>query len=609
MIKKGNITVVCPEEAFARKVAEAIVKKIESYHIPAAVRRKINIHALTEVTEPWLIICCTPEAKIDAEINEETDAFIREGLREHIAPVLVSGSPEESFPESLLHIRQPDGTEVEVEPLAANVTAPSIRESLRKLNTEVLRLFAPMLGVSFDELNRRDWKRKKGIFYAVGATVIFVAMGLLVYSIDKVTAIREQNAQIQALYSEKKQAEEEMQAEMNEAIYQNQLLQSRRARKALEEYDVRTALQYCLEGFADQNPESCIDDLKVTLNDALNMACASGYVPITNKKSKVYVRIEKPTGGYPKTFQEELPEEFRDYLEEKYEADLTGKELLADFTLQTYAADFAIYYGVYKDSSIRGSFYCQKVHFRNHPERDYYFRDQGGHYYLSDVIAFENDTFIGHYDHGKDGDYFCRYDALTGKLIEKLDFGTLFADFHYSEDRSRIIFLDRFNRTMAAFSPQTGEELYRISGPWIHEDLAEYITDDGRGYLVGCYYKAYVYDMASGKLLGIYETEDSNGGSVEVSSEGILMMEGSEKIRLYDLSSGTQIAEIPNRSISILDMAHFIGEPGKYYPTYSAELITNGSIHFQYYRDALPVPETWEEKIKLAEQLERTGRR
>ena len=64
-------------------------------------------------------------------------------------------------PKKILH---PDGTETvvreEVEPLAANVSAKTTKDSLKKLKTEFLRIAAPLFGCGFDDLYQREQRRR-----------------------------------------------------------------------------------------------------------------------------------------------------------------------------------------------------------------------------------------------------------------------------------------------------------------------------------------------------------------------------------------------------------------------------------------------------------------
>ena len=88
--------------------------------------------------------------------------------------VLAEGTPEESFPAQLLHSRDEAGNEIAVEPLAANVAAPTRRKSLRKLNTEKLRIIASILDCPFDTLYQREKRYRKRRILAAAALVLVI---------------------------------------------------------------------------------------------------------------------------------------------------------------------------------------------------------------------------------------------------------------------------------------------------------------------------------------------------------------------------------------------------------------------------------------------------
>ena len=83
-----------------------------------------------------------------------------------------------------------DGTEItqqeEIEPLAANVSAASLQQSLKKLKTEFLRLAAPLFGCSYNDLFQREQRRQKKRMRIVLAAII---SGLLVIALSSTAAL------------------------------------------------------------------------------------------------------------------------------------------------------------------------------------------------------------------------------------------------------------------------------------------------------------------------------------------------------------------------------------------------------------------------------------
>lgn len=113
-----------------------------------------------------LIVICSPNLPLSKYCMREISYFkkIHGGQTSRIYTVLAAGTPEESFPEILRTttriVRDENGNErevtEEVEPLFANVAAPTLRQSLKKLKkTEYLRLAAAYYRCSFDQLYKR----------------------------------------------------------------------------------------------------------------------------------------------------------------------------------------------------------------------------------------------------------------------------------------------------------------------------------------------------------------------------------------------------------------------------------------------------------------------
>ena len=184
------------------EIAKAIQRRIENYVIPRPLRkdggkRKFQRvfrdqdelplmadlgegirHALDQ--SEWLIVVCTPELPKSKWCMAEIDHFIRQGRRDKILPVLLSGKPEESFPPSLRFVETEDGKTEEREPLAADLTGKDPRAQRKKLHLETLRLIAPMLGVGYDDLRRRARERfiRNLALIASGAAAILAAFTL-----------------------------------------------------------------------------------------------------------------------------------------------------------------------------------------------------------------------------------------------------------------------------------------------------------------------------------------------------------------------------------------------------------------------------------------------
>ena len=104
--------------------------------------------ALTE--SDWLIVVCSKDTPSSLWVSQEIETFLETHDLSRIIPVLIEGEPDESFPKELLSDNKSQTM------LAADARARTKEEMIRIIQKDtVLRLAAPMLGVSFDALRQR----------------------------------------------------------------------------------------------------------------------------------------------------------------------------------------------------------------------------------------------------------------------------------------------------------------------------------------------------------------------------------------------------------------------------------------------------------------------
>ena len=192
-IHKGLETLKVPR-SIAKKLGKKKIERVfrDQEELPIGSDLGDNIRMALEESE-YLIVICSPRTPQSYWVLKEIDTFISLHGREHILAVLVEGEPQEAFPEKL----QVDEEGNPVEPLAADVRGASRREMNRKLRTELIRLAAPLLHCSYDDLRQRHRERrmKKVMFAASAAAVAGVLFG--VYSAYNTAMIRENYRQKQ----------------------------------------------------------------------------------------------------------------------------------------------------------------------------------------------------------------------------------------------------------------------------------------------------------------------------------------------------------------------------------------------------------------------------
>ncbi len=212
-----------PDQAIARKLHGYI----ENYRIPAAIRQATGRKKMGRVFRDqeelplssdlsgdidaalkqsrWLIVVCSPDLLRSQWCMKEIDTFIALGHadRVRILTVLTRGEPRDSFPEQLCTIER-DGQKIPVEPLAADVRANSVRGMIRRLKSEKLRVIAPMLNVSYDELRRRARERRLRLAALALSAMLALALAFTGYTLWQNARVKEQrdiaqNAAVQLL--------------------------------------------------------------------------------------------------------------------------------------------------------------------------------------------------------------------------------------------------------------------------------------------------------------------------------------------------------------------------------------------------------------------------
>jgi hypothetical protein len=203
---------------FDRKVADRLHRALEAYRVPRALTKRADGRApvprrlkkifrdrdemragsslnqsLTEALRRsrFLIVVCSPRARQSRWMNQEIAIFHGLGRSEQILPLLIEGEPTEAFPEELFRARAETSLPGAAgdwlsQPLAADIRAPSVSESLRLLKEEKLRLLAAILGCEYDDLRQREHERFVRRLTTAGAAMlagllILGALSLLLY--------------------------------------------------------------------------------------------------------------------------------------------------------------------------------------------------------------------------------------------------------------------------------------------------------------------------------------------------------------------------------------------------------------------------------------------
>ncbi|MBR0515157.1 MAG: TIR domain-containing protein [Clostridia bacterium] len=289
-----------------QEIAKALHTAVETYGIPASVKKKTGMKKMGYVfrdqeelplsadlgadiesaldRSEYFIAICSPRYLESRWCQRELEYFIEHKGRDHVLTVLVEGEPDHSFPDMIRYeIR--DGKQVETEPLAADVRSDSIKGSLKKLKAEKLRLLAPMLNLSYDDLKRRSRQRKIRIVTSISAAAFAAAVLTISYLIinhERQEALRreaELNARIAAeqtkLAEDNKALAEERQAlaeEQHMLAISNEISEQMVKASGYLETDERiSAVKVMLDALAlsDENKQTRRDEILAMLRKSL----------------------------------------------------------------------------------------------------------------------------------------------------------------------------------------------------------------------------------------------------------------------------------------------------------------------------------------------------
>ena len=232
------------------QAAERLQKLLEAYKPPKSLGvKKENWRIFRDVSElqsgsdlseiirnavessEFLIVICSPQYTESKWCLQELTRFreLHDNKNTNIITLLVNGDPREAFPKELTYAEvtttNEKGEEVtvksDVEPLAANIVADNITDSMKKLNTEYLRIAAPLLGCDFNDLfqreKRREAAKKRRIFGGVSGILSLIS----IISVASAVTINGKNKQIQKQNDQILEQNQEIENKNSELLVEN----------------------------------------------------------------------------------------------------------------------------------------------------------------------------------------------------------------------------------------------------------------------------------------------------------------------------------------------------------------------------------------------------
>ncbi|SEH87486.1 MTH538 TIR-like domain [Ruminococcus flavefaciens] len=248
----------------------------------------------------YLIVICSPEYNQSKWCLQEITRFreLHGNTNENIITLLVKGPPKEAFPEQLTYTEvktvDDNGNEttvkVEVEPLAANITADSLKESMKKLNTEYLRIAAPLLGCDFNDLfqreKRREAARRRRIFGGVSGVLSVITL----ISVISALTINNKNKQIQKQNDQIKSQNEQIEKKNNDLLIENSEHLAAESEKLYKDNSLISAIQKALEAMpSDGEEKPIVPEAEYALSREMGMFKSEQIIPQLSLKHETAV--------------------------------------------------------------------------------------------------------------------------------------------------------------------------------------------------------------------------------------------------------------------------------------------------------------------------------
>lgn len=227
------------------------------------------------------LICICSEAYPDSKwCMAELEYFksLHHGSMQHIIPLLISGEPDTSFPELL---RFDAEKQQQVEPLAANITADTEKESMQRLrSTEYLRIAAHMLHCAYDDLyqrhKRRERKQKLLIRAAVGGVLAVIAGISAAYMVS----LSHKNAEIVQQNDMLESNQQLIKAQNQDLLSENSRQLAVESSRLYQDGDYISAIQTALEALPSADtPRPIVPEAERTLSEELFAFEENSFVP------------------------------------------------------------------------------------------------------------------------------------------------------------------------------------------------------------------------------------------------------------------------------------------------------------------------------------------
>lgn len=204
-----DVYLTCRQYSQDKRIARMIEKRLHRFIIPVEYRADYSDSRIRNIYIPqekhagvgglsegarkaldrsrFLMVVCTPDTKDSTRVNREIEYFLEHHDRDRLLTVLAKGTTKTSFPTPLFREYEKNGITFmreEEEQIDANLTGGGERFQKKRLQREVTRLIARMIGCPYEtlwNLDRRYRLRRTIGSLAAGVLVLIGIGGFLIY--------------------------------------------------------------------------------------------------------------------------------------------------------------------------------------------------------------------------------------------------------------------------------------------------------------------------------------------------------------------------------------------------------------------------------------------
>ena len=248
-----------------------------------------DIRAAIEDSE-FLILICSPSYNESKWCRQELIHFreLHGDTNDNIITLLVDGEPDKAFPELLRFVDMKSADEngnettvkVEVEPLAANIKADNLKDSMKKLNTEYLRIAAPLLGCDFDDLYQREKKREAQRKMRIIGSAFAVLSVITVISAASAVTIKKKNGEIEDKNDKIEEQYEEIEKQYSELVVENAEHLAAESEVLYQNNSLISAVQKAVQALPTKGDDKpAIPEAQLVLSKELGLFNSENNVP------------------------------------------------------------------------------------------------------------------------------------------------------------------------------------------------------------------------------------------------------------------------------------------------------------------------------------------